>query len=157
MSKLPPKIMNEEIKKYQGRIYVLEERVDQYNCTLTPIIKKIDCIFSTKNYCHCTYDLHHVIKYSDYESNKEWYQQNNLEMCLILLRKIIHQHLEYPMCSLSDEDFFKTYRVHRHQLLFNRKNFNRVGSKFPLILREKTQNEFFYDGCFDCLDEVQNA
>lgn len=146
------KIMNSEIKKYQGRIYYLEERSDYYGNQKAPKIQLADWIFDTSCYDHCSFELHHMIKFTHYEQNKQWYQKRGLENCLILIRKKMHTHLENPIHGLSDEEFYSVYKIHKWELLFIKDNY--FASKFPKELSQKTQNEIEYDGCFDSLDFI---
>lgn len=141
------KVMNDEIKKYQGRIYYLNIRSEG----LKPNIEPAEWIFDTSCYDHFSFELHHVIKFTHYELNKQWYQKHGLEMCLILIPKIIHQHLENPIYELPDDIFFKKYGIHKHELLFIKSEYDK--GNFPEILTKPTVNEIEYDGCFDSLTE----
>ncbi len=132
------KEMNKEIEKYQGRIYYLEECLDQYGNKKPPRIKPADWIFNTSCYDHCSFELHHIIKFTHYEQNKNWYKEQGLENCLILIRKLMHQHLENPIHELSGEDFYKKYLIHKWELLFDRKNYHQ--NLFPKQLKEITNN-----------------
>lgn len=145
------KIMNDEIKKYQGRIYYLDIQKDIYGNKKKPRIEKATWIFDTSCYDHFSFELHHVIKYTHYEHNKFWYKNHGLEMCLILIPKIMHQHLENPIYELSDEDFYNKYLIHKYELVFDKKEFDK--GNFPAILTKPTEDEIEYDGCFDSLYE----
>jgi hypothetical protein len=139
MSKIPQKIMNREIAKYQGRIYFLHD---------DGTLEKVNNVFSTADYNHFKYECHHVIKYTDYERNKSWYEKQGLEMCLIIMHRITHQHLENPAFELPDDLFFSRYRIHKSDLLFNRRDY-KLYNDYPRILKEQTADELEYDGCFD--------
>jgi len=143
------KIMNTEIKKYQGRIYYLEERFDQYGNIKTLSIEPATWIFDTTCYDHCFFELHHMVKFTHYEQNKKWYQERGLENCLILIRKKIHQHLENPIHELPNEVFYNTYKINKWKLVFNKDDYFK--GLFPKELSSKT--EFEYDGCFDDIRE----
>lgn len=143
------KIMNEEIKKYQGYIYYLDMRSNG----LKPRIEPAEWIVDTTSYDHSSFELHHIIKFTQYEKNKNWYQERGLKMCLILLPKIMHQHLENPIYELSDEVFLKKYRIHKHELLFNKKDYE--CGKFPAVLKSGSTNISFDDLDLSCFDGVE--
>ena len=143
------KIMNEEIKKYQGRIYYLNQDKDIYGNDVTPTIQEAHWINSTADYDHCSFELHHMIKFTHYEQNQKLYKNLNLKNCLILIPKVLHQHLENPIYELSEEDFLKKYKIEKWKLLFNIDSFNT--GKFPKELSKQNTDEITDDGCFDCL------
>lgn len=143
------KVMNDEISKYQGRIYYLDIRYDRYRNLIKPHISEANWIYNTKCYDHFSFELHHVIKFTQYERNKAWFEQQGLKMCLILIPKIMHQHLENPEYKLSDEKFYKKYLIERYELLFSKKQFE--SGKYPQILSKATFDEIEYDGCFDAV------
>lgn len=145
------KIMNTEIKKYQGRIYYLEERVDPYGNIKSPSVEPATWIFDTTCYDHCSFELHHMIKFTHYEQNKKWYQERGLENCLILIRKKMHQHLENPIHELPADVFYNTYKINKWELLFDKDEF--FNGNYPKELSQSSQNELEYDGCFDSLDD----
>lgn len=145
------KIMNDEIKKYQGRIYYLDIRKDIYGNLKRPRIKPAIWITDTSCYDHYSSELHHVIKFTQYERNKSWFQERGLEMCLILLPKVMHQHLENPEFVLSDADFYNKYLIHKYELLFFKNGYD--NGRYPAILKKTTENELEYDGCFDDIPE----
>lgn len=143
------KVMNDEIKKYQGRIYYLEERFDAYGNMKTPSVEPATWIHDTSCYDHCSFELHHIIKFTHYEQNKKWYQSQGLENCLILIRKKMHQHLENPIHELPNEVFYNTYKINKWELVFNKAEF--LNGNYPKVLSKPTQSELDYDGCFDSL------
>lgn len=143
------KIMNSEIKKYQGRIYYLEERFDAYGNIKAPSIEPADWIVDTSCYDHCSFELHHMIKFTQYEQNKIWFNERGLENCLILIRKKMHQHLENPIHELPNEVFYNTYKINKWELVFDKAEF--FNGKYPKELSKSTQSELEYDGCFDSL------
>ena len=61
------KIMNDEIQKYQGRIYYLDIRKDIYGNLKSPRIERADWIENTQCYDHCSFELHHIIKFTQFE------------------------------------------------------------------------------------------
>ena len=61
-------------------------------------------------------------------------------MCLILIPKIMHQHLENPIYELSDEDFYKKYKIHKYELLFIKDEFYK--GNFPTILTKSIEFEY---------------
>lgn len=150
------KIMNSEIKKYQGRIYYLEERFDAYGNKKTPSIEPADWIVDTSCYDHCSFELHHVIKFTQFEQNKVWFKERGLENCLILIRKKMHQHLENPIHELPNELFYDIYKINKWELVFDKAEF--FNGNYPKELSRPTQSELEYDGCFDSLyDECRMA
>lgn len=78
-------------------------------------------IQSIHDYDHYSKDLHHYIKAQDYKRNREWYEFHGIREKLILLPKIIHQHLEYPDYMLDDDAFYKKYHIKKDLLLFNKR------------------------------------
>ena len=78
-------------------------------------------IVDIHSYNHQYMQLHHFIKAQSYKRNKEWYEENGVQQKLILMPAIMHEHLENPIFSLSDKDFFNKYKIERKKLLFNKK------------------------------------
>ena len=107
------KNMNEDIKAFkvygikQNRLVLLPEIVDIHS------------------YNHELCQLHHYIKAQDYKRNKNWFLENNIEEKLILMPTIMHEHLESPIYGLTDEQFYRKYRIEREILLFNKKHWIR--------------------------------
>lgn len=149
------KIMNNEIKKYQGKIYYLDIQKDFYGNLKKPRIEQATWINNTTCYDHYSFELHHVIKFTNYEHNKKWYQEHGLEMFLILIPKVMHQHLENPIHALSDEDFYNKYLIHKYELLFIKSEFD--NGNFPEILTKPTLNEIEYDGYFDSVCRCEST
>lgn len=141
------KIMNDEIKKYQGRIYFLDIEKDIYGNLKKPRIERADWIFDTKCYDHYSFELHHVIKFGHWEHNKSRYLKEGLKMCLILLPKVMHQHLENPEFELSDDDFYRKYLIHKHELLFIKSKYDE--GKYPAMLKSVDCDELFGDDFFN--------
>ena len=110
------KIMNDEIKKYP--VYYLEERFDCAGNKLTPYIGKAYWIESTKDYDHCSFELHHIVPFTDWEKNTKNVREL-ASQALILLPKIMHQHLENPVYKLTKEDFIRVYKINPNQILFD--------------------------------------
>lgn len=142
------KIMNEEIKKYQGRIYYLDQS------SINPKILPAEWIVNTSCYDHYSFELHHVIKFTHYEKNRTWCQERGLNMCLILIPKVMHQHLENPIYELSDEVFFEKYRIHKHELVFIKKDYD--CGKFPAVLKNGSTEISFDDLDLSCFDGIGN-
>lgn len=107
------KNMNEDIKAFkvygikQNRLVLLPEIVDIHS------------------YNHELCQLHHYIKAQEYKRNKNWFLENNIEEKLILMPTIMHEHLESPIYGLTDEQFYRKYRIEREILLFNKKHWIR--------------------------------
>ena len=152
------KIMNDEIQKYQGRIYYLDIRSNSRSAKapayagLKPRIAPANWIKTTKDYDHFSFELHHVIKFTQYEKNKQWYKNQGLEMCLILIPKIMHQHLENPIYELPENIFYEKYQIHKHELLFTKKDYD--CGNFPKILKQGSMELSFDDIDLSCFSEV---
>lgn len=146
------KIMNDEIKKYQGRIYYLDIKKDIYGNFKKPSIESAYWIQNTNCYDHCSFELHHMIKFTQFEQNKKWFHEQKLNNCLILIPKILHQHLENPVYELTNEQFYKKYLIQKYELLFNKTDY--FNDKYPLVLKNTNSHELEFDGCFDCLEGV---
>lgn len=126
-------LMNNEIKEHINHIYYLEERFDSAGNRLTPHIEKAYWINSTKDYDHTSFELHHVVPYTDWKLNTKNVQKLVEHQALILLPKVMHQHLENPIYRLSKTDFERVYKINPDKILFD------VNSK-----SERTCN-LFYD------------
>lgn len=112
-SKHPPKLMNEEIKKYP--IFIIN--------TSGRLIKT-NKIKSTNDYSHQC-NLHHYIPYSDYERNKQWYIERGIEQKLILMSIPLHEQLHFQAIkNLTDEEFKAKYKISRYELIFNKRYSN---------------------------------
>lgn len=103
------KDMNADIKAFN--VYKLVGR----RLVLAPEIVDIYC------YDHYFYQLHHFIKAQQYKSRPEWYFANGIEEKLILLPSNMHEHLESPIYGLSDDEFYRKYRIEKDVLLFNKR------------------------------------
>ena len=126
------KIMNIEIKKYINHIYYLEERFDCAGNRLEPHIGTAHWINSTSDYDHCSFELHHVVPFTDWELNTRNVREKVGSNALILLPKKMHQHLENPIYKLGKEDFERVYKINPDKILFD------VNSKI-----ERTEDVFF--------------
>lgn len=103
------KTMNEDIQEF-GVVEVYFNR-----------LRPRPDIQSIYDYDHFWYNLHHYIKAQDYKRNREWYEHNGIKQVLILMRRQMHEHLEYPIYELSEDVFFKKYHISKDKLLFNKK------------------------------------
>ena len=96
------KDMQLEIQKYQGRIYYYDE-VDKQ-------IYPANWVHSLEDYNHYGYEAHHIIPYTDWELNtknvKDYYVN-----ALVIIPKVMHQHLENPEYKLPKEVFEKIYGI----------------------------------------------
>lgn len=72
------------------------------------------------SYNHQYLQLHHYIKAQSYKNRMEWYQNNGIEEKLILMPTVMHEHLESPIYGLTDELFYKKYRISKELLLFDK-------------------------------------
>ena len=127
------KIMNREIKKYIDHIYYLEERFDEAGNRLKPHIGLAHWITSTKDYDHCSFELHHVVPFTDWEKNTKNVQKKVAHNALILLPKKMHQHLEVPTFKLDKKTFEQVYKINPDEILFD------VNSKIP-----RTKDLFYH-------------
>ena len=141
--------MNDEIKKYQGRIYYLNQSKDFWGNDVTPTIEEANWINSTADYDHSSFELHHMIKFTHYEQNQNYYKSHKLTNCLILIPKVLHQHLENPIYELSEEEFLNKYKIEKWKLLFSKNNF--ANGNYPKELSKTSNDLTDYDGCFDSL------
>lgn len=112
-------LMNNEIKEHINHIYYLEERFDSAGNRLTPHIEKAYWINSTKDYDHISFEFHHVVPYTDWKLNTKNVQKLVEHQALILLPKIMHQHLENPIYRLSKADFERVYKINPDKILFD--------------------------------------
>ena len=105
------KDMKKEIELYKDEIYLLN--------TSGKLIK-ID-ISSLDDYNHAECELHHFIPYGSYSKNSEWYKDRGIKQKLILVSKVCHEHIEdRGIKVLTDEEFYKRYKIERSKLLFRR-------------------------------------
>lgn len=108
------KNMNKEIKKYQGCIFVFDSD--------TKRIYPADWIQTTADYDHFLFELHHVVPFTDWEiscSRFRKYKKMPEQNALILLPKVMHQHLENPVYKLNKNDFEKVYGINPDIILFD--------------------------------------
>lgn len=119
------KDMAKEIKKYRGHIYYFDIVTKQV--LPAPWIENLD------SYNHFECELHHYVPFTDWEHNTKNVRELVKENRLILLPKIMHQHLENPLYKLSDADFKLIYGIDPNKLLFdvNRRTPNLELSKTP--------------------------
>lgn len=141
------KNMNEEIKKYQGRIYYFDK-----------ISKKIypaNWIQTINDYNHYEYELHHVVPFTDWEKNTR-NVQSLMNNALILIPKVMHQHLENPEYRLSKKKFEEIYKINPDIILFD------INSKLPRTAELFTKNDkgaFSFalsDDDLSCFDEINS-
>lgn len=127
--------MNKEIQKYKGHIYY-------FDC-VTHDIRPAAWIDSIDDYNHQRYELHHVVPYTDWEevnilreSDKPLppkYDTMPKHNALILIPKIMHQHLENPIYRLPKDKFEQVYGIHPDLILFDiNSRFTRVKKLFYL-------------------------
>lgn len=136
MPKVPPKIMNEEIKKYP--VFAL---------TPDGELLQVSFVTSTADYNHYLAEMHHYVPYTDWELNTK-NVRNIVEQKLIILPKACHQHLENSDYRMPKDEFERVYKINPEELLFdiNRKDFQVL----PTVKIKKDELE--YDGCFDDID-----
>lgn len=130
------KIMNEEIKKYKGEIYAFVDGK----------IIKLPFIDNTNDYNHSTFEMHHYVPFTDWELNTK-NVRDKVKQKLILIPKVMHQHLENPIYRLPPENFKRIYGIRPQELLFdvNRRGFNDIPTK-----QTQTNDEDF--SCFEDID-----
>ena len=112
--------MNQEIKKYQGNIYYFDRATHE--------IKRADWIECTDDYSH-SYELHHVVPYTDWEEYQKLktkgkklspkYDNMPEANALILILKIMHQHLQNPEYKLPKEKFEQVYGINPDVILYD--------------------------------------
>lgn len=80
-------------------------------------------VFSTSDYNHNKYEVHHYIKQQNYRNNKEWFKEHNIKQKLILLPKWLHLivHSSPYGAKLSDKEFEEKFKISRWDLVFNRR------------------------------------
>lgn len=111
----PPKDMAKELEKYKDQVFCL---------TKSGKLQKI-WLNSLNDYNHSMYELHHFIQYQAYIQNPKWYKSRGIKQKLILVSKICHEHIEdRGIKVLSDEEFYKQYKINRKELLFRRNEKN---------------------------------
>lgn len=125
MSNKIRKDMAKEIKKYAGHIYYFDIVIKQV--LPAPWIDSLD------SYNHFECELHHYVPFTDWEHNTKNVRELVKENRLILLPKIMHQHLENPLYKLSDADFELLYGINPNNLLFD---VNRRTETLDLSLQE---------------------
>lgn len=109
-----PKNMSKELEKYKDSVFFLNK--------LGGLVKvKIE---SLNDYNHglngC--ELHHYIPYRSYENNTDWYEKRGIAQKLILVSKVLHEHIHNQgIRRLTDTEFEQKYKISRWELLFNRK------------------------------------
>lgn len=114
MPKKPIKNMKAELEKYKDSVYLLN--------TSGKLIKIF--LAGLEDYNHNLYELHHFIQYQAYIQDPDWYEKRGIKQKLILVSKICHEHIENRGIKvLSDEEFFKKYKINRSEVLFNKKNY----------------------------------
>ncbi len=105
------KDMQKEIKKYIGKIFYFDVE--------TKNIYPANWITSTSDYDHYSFELHHIVPFTDWEKNIKNVQNVVKENALILLPKMMHQHLENPIYKLDKIHFEKIYGINPDVLLFD--------------------------------------
>ena len=103
------KDMNKDIEAF------LTFRIYQNRLIPVPDIVNVHC------YNHNIFHLHHYIKAQSYKNRMQWYKDNGIMEKLILMPKEMHEHLESPIYGLSDELFYKKYKIRKDLLLFDKK------------------------------------
>ena len=111
------KDMQKEITKYQGRIYYFD--------TVSKKIHPAPWIQTLADYDHSAYELHHVVPFTDWEKNTRNVRSIIPENALILIGKVMHQHLENPMYKMSKEMFEQVYGINPDKILYD------INSKLP--------------------------
>lgn len=120
---VPRKDMQKEINKYQGRIFYFDKSAKK--------IYPANWIQTLNDYNHYEYELHHIVPYSDWEKNTKNVRELVPENGLILLPKIMHQHLENPVYKLSKVDFERVYGINPDLILFDVNS--RIKDNFNII------------------------
>lgn len=150
------KNMNEEIKKYNGRIFYFDVNKKK--------IRRADWISSTADYDHYFFELHHVVPFTDWEKNTR-NVQSLVNNALILIPKVMHQHLENPIYKLNKEDFERIYGISPDLILYdiNSRNSSNANNLFTintstLIQADNTlplsANFLLTEEDLSCFDEI---
>lgn len=100
--------MNDELSKWQV-FKLVQVHKNKWILEEAPEIENIKC------YNHGVCEAHHFVKYQRWERNPQKY--NELQK-IIVMPKIIHQHLESPVYGLSNEMFFNHYGIQKSELLY---------------------------------------
>lgn len=105
------KDMAKEIKKYRGHIYHFD--------IVTKQVLPAQWVENLDSYNHFECELHHYVPFTDWEHNTKNVRELVKNNRLILLPKIMHQHLENPLYKLPDMDFERIYGIDPKTLLFD--------------------------------------
>ena len=122
------KDMQKEIAKYQGYIFYYEMSTRQ--------IYPATWIQTLDDYNHLEFELHHVVPFTDWEKNTKNVRSIIQHNALILIPKVMHQHLEHPIYKLSKEDFERIYGINPDVILYD------INSRLP-----RTKNIFLNSNC----------
>ena len=150
------KDMQKEIHKYQGFIYYFD--------TESKTLCKADWIQSTADYDHYSFELHHFVPFTDWEKNTK-NVRSKVSNKLILLPKVMHQHLENPIYKLSQSDFECVYGIHPNKILYDiNSNADRLYNSPSLshsIPSEATSNaseiSLLSDEDLSCFDDIKEV
>lgn len=111
------KDMAKELEKYKDSVFFL----NKLGGLVKVKINSLDDYNHGLNGC----ELHHFIPYSSYVNNIEWYEARGIKQKLILVSKVLHEHIHNQgIRQLTDTEFEKKYKISRWKLLFNRKYSN---------------------------------
>ena len=137
------KNMQKEIEKYQGRIFYFDE--------VTKQVIPAEWIKTLADYNHTYAELHHIIPYTDWETNTKDVRDKYIN-ALILIPKVMHQHLENPEYKLPKEVFKKVYGIDPDKILLD------VNSRIPRTDRLFTEDfvlkSLFDSDIADCFADV---
>ena len=137
------KDMQKEIKKYQGRIFYFDE--------VTKQVIPANWVKTLADYNHYYAELHHIIPYTDWENNTKGVRDKHIN-ALILIPKVMHQHLENPVYKLPKEVFQKVYGIHPDRILLD------VNSKITrtekLFTEEFVLKSLFDSDIADCFADI---
>lgn len=125
------KDMAKEIKKYQGRIFYYDQEKRQ--------ILPATWIQSLDDYNHYECELHHVVPYTDWELNTKNVREIVGENALILLRRIMHHHLENPIHKLTKEEFESVYGIHPDLILYDINS--KIERTYPHLFLNNSNNQ----------------
>ena len=103
------KDMKKELERFKDSVYILR------NGKLFRVRLE-----SLNDYSHYECELHHYIPFASYSRNEKWYVERGIEQKLILVSKLLHQHIHD--LSISEDKFEAKWRISRWKLLFNRKH-----------------------------------
>lgn len=146
--------MQKEIIKYQGRIFYfaaagVAPATRSAEDEVTKDILPANWVKTLADYNHNYAELHHIIPYTDWELNTKEVRDKHIN-ALILIPKVMHQHLENPVYKLPKEVFQKVYGIHPDRILLDVNSHLQRTEK--LFTEDFVLKSLFDDDCFSGID-----